>query len=316
MNKLNRRLFLKRTTAVMVAGTLLPGLFARKIFSQTITVLPDISVIKGTNFFENTVLAIKELGGMQKFVSKGQKVGLLINSDFEIPGAYTNPDVSLAVIKMCFDAGASEVKCLQNVKPEYWALSEKKTEMENYLAKLANDDKNQFPAKIENGGFTKKELPNSIQLKEAEVIDSLFVADVMINMPIAKHHSTTLYTGALKNMMGVNTRATNVFFHLNGPAKNDPLFIAQCIADINKMRPANLTVVDATSFITTGGPSGPGEVQVENKIIAGTNMVAIDALGCSYHGYEADEVPTLVECEKAGLGIKDFTKLKIVEKEV
>ncbi len=316
MNKLNRRLFLKRTTGLMVAGTILPGFFARKAFSQNSTLVPDISVIQGSDFFENTILAIKELGGMEKFVNKGQKIGLLINSGFEIPGAYTNPDVSLAVVKMCFDAGASEVKCLQYVKPEYWALSEKKAEMEDYLVKLGNDDKNQFPAKIENGGFTKKLLPNSVQLKEAEVVDSLFEADVVINMPISKHHSTTLYTGALKNMMGVNTRATNVIFHLNGSAKNDPLFIAQCIADINKMRPADLTVVDATSFITTGGPSGPGEVQVENKIIAGTNMVAIDALGCSYHGYELDEVPTLVECEKAGLGTKDFTKLNIVEKMV
>lgn len=316
MTKVNRRFFLKRTTGLMVAGALLPGVFARKAFAADKATLPDISIIKGENFFENTLLAIRELGGMEKFVAKGQKVGLLINSGFEIPGAYTNPDVSLAVVKMCFDAGAAEVKCLQYVKPEYWELSTKKTEMEDYLAKLANDDKNQFPAKFENGGFTKRELPNSIQLKEAEVIDSLAEADVIINMPIAKHHSTTLYTGALKNMMGVNTRATNVKFHIDGPAKNDPLFIAQCIADINKMRPADLTVVDATSFITTGGPSGPGEVQVENKIIAGTNMVAIDALGCSYHGYEPEEVPTLVECEKAGLGTKDFTKLNIVEKEV
>lgn len=294
-------------------ATLLPSALFRKSFAAALSSNPDISVIEGINFFNNTLLAVKRLGGMDKFVKSGQKVGLLINSDFEIPGTYAHPDIALAVVKMCFDAKASEVVCLQNVKEEYWKRSVHVTDMKEYLDKLGNETLNQFPAKFENGGFIKKQLPNSVHLKEAEIVGKLFDVDVLINIPIAKHHGSTRYTGALKNMMGVNTRSTNVFFHLKGPTKNDPVFLAQCIADINKVRKADLTVIDATSFITTNGPMGPGEMLELNKVMAGKDIVALDALACSYHDLELDEVPTLIACENAGLGTKDYTSLNVIE---
>lgn len=311
MNSMNRRTFIKKASAIGITTFIVPNLLAKSSLFGNTPDFPDIAIIEGTNLFQSTLIALERLGGMQQFVKPGQKVGLLINSDFELPGVYTHPDVSLAVLKMCFDQGASEVTCLQYVKPEYWERSAHKEEMNEYLAKMGNEICNQFPAKIENGGFVKKTLPDAIQLKEAEMVEKLFDIDVLINLPIAKHHASTLFTGALKNMMGVNTRATNVFFHLKGPVKNDPLFLAQCIADINKFRPADLTVMDASTFLITNGPGGPGDTKTENKIIAGKNMVAIDAIGCSYHGWKPDEVPTLVEAEKAGLGTKEYSQLKI-----
>jgi len=39
---------------------------------------------------------------MDKFVAQGAKVGLLINSDFDIKGAYTHPDVSICGCKNVF----------------------------------------------------------------------------------------------------------------------------------------------------------------------------------------------------------------------
>lgn len=311
MKNLTRRTFIKRASVLSATSMLLPGILFKNVSAQAINQFPDISIIEGENIFENTLLAIERLGGMSRYVNKGQKVGLLINSDFELPGVYTHPDVPLAILKLCFDNGASEVTCIQHVAPEYWERSSHKADMQSYLDKLGNESKNKFPAKMEEGGFVKKSLPDSMHVKEAEIVEKLFDIDVLINMPIAKHHASTLFTGALKNMMGVNTRATNVTFHLNGPTRNDPVFLAECIADINKFRPADLTVMDATKYIITGGPSGPGELQESNKVIAGTNMVAIDAIGCSYHGYDAEEVPSLIAAEKAGLGTKNFNTLNI-----
>lgn len=313
MSNMNRRNFLKRAALAGVAGAVLPGILIRKSYAGPFNRNADLSIIEGTDLYKSTLKAVEKLGGMKKFVKKGQKVGLLINSDFTIPGAYTHPDVSLAVLKMCFDQGASEVTCLQNVKAEYWERSERKSKHEELLAKMKNNTLNQFPAKIENGGFVKKELANAKQLKEAEIIEKLFDVDVLINLPIAKHHATALYTGALKNTMGVNTRKTNVFIHLGGPEKNDPQFFAECIADINKLRPADLTVVDASKFITTGGPVGPGEMMEKNRVLAGTDMVALDAIGMTYHGLEPKEVPILIEAEKAGLGTINYNQLNIVE---
>jgi hypothetical protein len=49
------------------------------------------------------------LGRMGRFVSKQSKVGLLINSPWEHPGSYVRPEITLAVIQMCRDAGAKEI---------------------------------------------------------------------------------------------------------------------------------------------------------------------------------------------------------------
>jgi len=37
--------------------------------------------------------------------------------------------------------------------------------------------------------------------------------DVLVNIPIAKHHVGTLFSGNLKNMMGGLDHETNAFFH-------------------------------------------------------------------------------------------------------
>ena len=272
----------------------------------------DISVVNGKNFYKNTIKAVKLLGGMKTFVHSGAKVGLLINSDFEIPGTYTHPDIAIAVAKMCFEAGAAEVITLQNVKPEYWersSLAEKYVEVIN---SMGNIDYNQFPCEFDEAHFIKAEVPG-ISLKSGEVIKALFDVDVLINLPIAKHHASTLYTGALKNTMGVCTRKTNVGFHLDSGVRNDPVYLAQCIADLNLLRIADLTVVDATEVLASNGPSGPGDIEKPMKIVAGKDIVAVDAYCTSLLGFEDGDVLTIKKAHEMGIGNMNYRELQISE---
>lgn len=48
-------------------------------------------------------------------------------------------------------------------------------------------------------------------------------------------------------------------------------------------------VADVTEFITTNGPSGPGDLKKLDKVVAGTDRVAVDAFCCRYL---CDLVPT------------------------
>jgi len=117
--KITRRKFIAKSgkAGIAIAGAVsLPGLTSCSLFKEP----PDIAVLQGENYFQNTFEAIELLGGMEKFVPKGSKVGLLINSDFEVFGTYVNPDISIAAVKMMVDAGAAEITCLQVVKDEYW----------------------------------------------------------------------------------------------------------------------------------------------------------------------------------------------------
>jgi len=309
---MNRRMFL-RNSGIAGAGALFLSHFTPKnLFGIGSKSKTDIAVINGKNYFKNTLKAVKMLGGMNTFVPDSTKVGLLINSDFEIPGTYTHPDVAIAVAKMCFDAGASEVITLQNVKPEYWQRSshaEKYTEMIDSLGNIAY---NQFPCEFDEAHFIKAEVPG-ISLKSGEVIKAFFDVDVLINLPIAKHHASTLYTGALKNTMGVCTRKTNVGFHLDSGVRNDPVYLAQCIADLNLLRIADLTVVDATEVLVSNGPSGPGDIEKPMKIVAGKDIVAVDAYCTSLLGFENGDVLTIKKAHEMGIGNMNYRELQISE---
>ncbi len=102
-------------------------------------------------------------------------------------------------------------------------------------------------------------------------------------------------------------------FHLEGPERNDPDFLGQCIADINLVRKPDLVVMDATEFILTNGPSGPGEMKKENKVVAGTDIVAVDAYCAGFLEREADEVAAIQKASALGLGNINYKDLKIKE---
>jgi uncharacterized protein (DUF362 family) len=117
-------------------------------------------------------------------------------------------------------------------------------------------------------------------------------------------------------MMGMASRRTNVKFH--SPTKESQLtgeeFLAQCIADVNLIRKPDLHIVDSTLFVTTNGPFGPGEIRQEDKIIAGTDPVAIDALIANIMGLEKGIVLSTEYAAKHGLGKTNYSKLTIEEK--
>ena len=309
---MNRRVFLRNSGIAGTGAFILSQFAPQKLFSALSKSEADIAVVNGENYFKNTIKAVKMLGGMKTFVPNGAKVGLLINSDFEIPGTYTHPDVPIAVAKMCFDAGAGEVITLQNVKPEYWERSSHAEKYSEMIDRMGNVAYNQFPCEFDEAHFMISEVPG-ISLKSAEVIKAMFDVDVLINLPIAKHHASTLYTGALKNTMGVATRKTNVGFHLDSGVRNDPVYLAQCIADINLLRIADLTVVDATEVLVTNGPSGPGDIEKPMKIVAGKDMVAVDAYCTSLLGYQNGDVLTIVKASEMGIGKMNYQELTIHE---
>jgi uncharacterized protein (DUF362 family) len=128
-----------------------------------------------------------------------------------------------------------------------------------------------------------------------------------------KHHATTVLTGALKNMMGLCTRKTNVTFHLGSGVRNDPEYLGQCIADLNLIRKPDLTVADAIEFITGNGPAGPGPLKKLDIVIAGTDPVAIDAFGATCQDVAASDIISVRKAYELGIGEMDLSKLSIIE---
>ena len=311
MGTISRRRFIQKTGLAGLLSFFPSVFFPSHLFSGNKTEIPDLAVISGENIFENTRKIIDILGGIRRFVKPGQSVGLLVNSAFDNQGAYVHPDIPLAVAEACFGQGASEVRCIQNIELKYWQRSKYYDELQSIIERLTNNTFNKFPSKFQEEYFIHQEI-EGIYLKKAEIVKSFMDCDVLFNISIAKHHGSTIYTGALKNIMGISTRDTNVTFHLNGPARNDPEYLAQCIADLNTLRKFDLTIIDVSEVMISNGPSGPGEVIHPGKIIAGTDIVATDSLATTMIGHEMGDILTVKRAWEFGLGEMDFNKYSIL----
>jgi uncharacterized protein (DUF362 family) len=308
--KMNRRVFLKKSMAVgaaSITGTqFFPELFGENAGLALGMEDNEISCITGANYFNNAVKAVEVLGGMKKYVSKGSKVGLLVNSAFNNPGTIVNPEVALAVIKMCYDAGAKEIWSLDNASLNYWQKSGKAKDFSGEIKSLKSAGKN----------YVKVELPKAITMKDAEVEKKLLECDILIDIPVVKDHTGTKFSCTLKNYMGMTSRKTNGYIHL-GSGGNDYYgnipHLSQCIADLNLVRKPDLCIVDATEFVTTNGPFGPGVLKKLNKVVAGVNRVAVDSYCSSFLGFKGNDVIMINKAYELGLREIDVKKLNIKE---
>ncbi|UCE08536.1 MAG: DUF362 domain-containing protein, partial [bacterium] len=70
-------------------------------------------------------------------------------------------------------------------------------------------------------------------------------------------------------------------------------------------------IVDATELITTNGPFGPGELIKPQKIVAGTDRVAIDAYCCTLWDLEAKDIIMINKAKEHGIGEMNLKKVKI-----
>jgi uncharacterized protein (DUF362 family) len=308
---MDRRNFIYRGSGLL-AGSMLLNLTPLDLFGNVSR--PDLCKIKSSDYYKATQKVVNELGGINRFVPRGSSVGFLINSAFDEPGTYPHPDISLAMLFLCWEAGAREIVMLQPVSTDYWQRSEKFDSHRFIVNGLVQVESNVFPSVFNEEDFEIRATINgAVELKDIEIIKKIRDVDVFINIPILKHHATTILTGALKNMMGLTTRKTNVTFHLGSGKRNDPEYLAQCIADLNLVRKPDLIVADAIEFITGNGPSGPGPLKKPGIIVGGTDPVAIDAFGATCLDAEPSDILTVQKAYEHGMGEMDLSKLSIVE---
>ena len=293
---IGRREFLQKSTkytAFAAAGAAAPVFLRGNAHAGA---PPDIVVAQGAPGAA-TKAAVEALGGMGKFVKNGQSVVIKPNMSWADPpekATSTHPDVVGELVSMCIDAGASSVMVLDN------PLRKVELCLELSGIKQVCDA---LP-RTSTEGVTKKRfyeeqpIPKGRDLKSTMVMKKVLEADVLIAAPIAKSHSSTGVTLAMKGMMGL------VFDR--GTMHRD-MDLDTAIVDLCTITYPQLTVIDATRILTEGGPGGPGKIITLDKVIASTDMVAADAMAAelgTWYGkkFKASQVKHIVLAHERGLG--------------
>lgn len=265
-----------------------------------------LAVVRGKDpgAAELTRRAIAALGGIERFVKNGADVIVKPN----ICNAYhgpefastTNPEVVAAIVALCLGAGAKRVRVMD--------FPFGGTAQNAYVRSGIG------PAVEATGGqmevmnslkYKSVAIPNGQRLKKTEIYSDILAADVVINVPIAKHHSMATLTLGLKNMMGVVSNRGAV--HAAG--------LPEGIVDLAGLVKPALTVVDATRILMANGPTGGNlnDVKQMDTIIASADMVATDAYGATLFGKTAVDLAYVPLAAKAGLGTMDLKAIKIEE---
>ncbi|HMA53600.1 MAG TPA: DUF362 domain-containing protein [Acidobacteriota bacterium] len=308
MGKTIKRREFMRSGAVLGTAALAGGLLdARALKGQT-PPPPDLAIVTGADRLAAVNKGLAALGGMDKFVTKGSSVGLLVNAPswWTRPGSHTHPEITLAVILAALGSGAKEIRYLIDPLADYWKRAPLAAKYEKEIRAV----------KKCSGNYVETPVAKNKTLKKTSVVREFLDCDVLINLPIIKNHVGVGMSGNLKNLMGANANASNQFFHAGSGAKgeyDDVPFLSQCIADMNTLRKPDLCVADATEFLLTNGPAGPGELRRLGKIILGADPVAVDAFGAPLVDLKAADVLMITKSAEWGLGRLDVSKLKIQE---
>ena len=317
-DEMKRRDFLKKSAAVgtsaFIGRSVFPAFLDSSIASATGSKRIDIVDVKGQNYFNNTIQAVELFGGMKRFISKGDRVGLLLNSPWRNPGAYTSPVVALAILKLCWDAGAKEIYSLENVSSRYWRRTPLSKQYKDEIKNMKKAGKK----------YVKVEIPRGKNLKVAHVERRLMDCDVFINVPIIKDHSGTHFTCCIKNLMGTTAyKPTNHFMHFGDtgkdwgdPGAEDDVFLSQSIADLGLVRKPDLCVSDVTEILTTGGPYGPGKISKPQCVVAGTDSLAVESYCARFLNISFENNLVLKYAAEHGLGELFHSKMNIEKIEI
>ncbi len=154
--------------------------------------------------------------------------------------------------------------------------------------------------------FVQTDLPNGHSLKSAKFYSEVINADVVINVPIAKNHSTTGLTLGMKNMMGTVYDRANAI-HAD---------IYRRIADLADYVRPELTVVDAVRILTANGPQGGSlsDVKEMDTVIASADIVAADSYATRLFGWtDPNRLGYIKYGNDWGIGRSDLANLNIAE---
>ncbi len=285
------------TTGMAGAGALVPRGMGALAEAATPA---DLAVAKGPDPARITRAAVEALGGMGRFVNKGELVIVKPNMAWDRTPEFasnSNPSVVAEVVKMCMEAGARRVRVFDRTVNDARRCYRQSGIMEAARAEGAE------VVQMDQRRYKKVAIPGGIALKHWKFYSEVLEADALINVPVAKHHSLAGLTMGMKNWMGV----------IGGRRSLIHQKIDNSLVDLARVIKPRLTVLDAVRILVANGPQGGSldDVKRMDTVIAGPDQVAVDSFGATLFGMKASDLGYLRVAAREGMGVTDLNSLKI-----
>ena len=264
---------------------------------------PDVTVARGGEPEEMVRRALAAFGGLETFVPSGSRVVVKPNicvayHTYEY-AATTNPWVVGALVKLAYEAGAGSVQVFDYP----FGGSAQKAYVRSGIEEQVKAAGGEMMS-IQGFKFVSADVPQGVDLKQTKAFKDALEADVLIDVPIAKHHGSARLTLGMKNLMGLIQNRGAI--HQN---------LGQRIADLATLFRPTLTVVDAVRILMNHGPSGGNldDVKKLDTVIVSPDIVAADSYATTLFGLQPGDIAYIAAATKMGLGSSDLSSLRIEE---
>jgi len=256
--------------------------------------------------FESVSNAINDIGGIETFAKKGERVLLKANLLMEKrpeEATLTHPSVLKALARILI-ANGNTVIIGDSPGGPFTEGALKKIYRTGGYYELAE----QTGAKLNtNVKSFERENPQGLLLKKLTLTDMLNDVDKVISVSKLKTHGMMTFTGAAKNMFGTIPGVIKAEYHLNLPEYDD---FANALIDICLASLPVLSVMDGVVGMEGHGPSA-GKPRQLGVILASANPFNLDRIACEVISLSPERVPTLRNAISRGLSPADLSSIEI-----
>jgi uncharacterized protein (DUF362 family) len=257
----------------------------------------------------SVVSLIESLGGMEKFVEKGQNVVIKPNvvadhglrDGVYMGGVVTDVGLVRSLIEVLLPV-AGKVTVAEGASINR-AETEKLFAHYGYDRLTEIDPKRVALVDLNTDKLVRKKVPNGKRMLYREIPRTLEQADVIINLPVMKTHFAALVSLSIKNLQGALAPLEKYMSHFFGLWQN--------LINIHHLVRSKLVIVDGLTALENFGPVY-GTSKTMNLLIGGTNPVAVDAATMRIMGFDPVLSPPVMLAYMQGLGPIEPEKIHVL----
>jgi uncharacterized protein (DUF362 family) len=316
----NRREFLRRGVqagaALALTGGLAawlwnrhpPGAFNRGAASALLpdfsdhTAGPKMAIVTGESRTAMVRRALEAMGGMGRFIKRGDRVMLKVNAAFATPAilsATTHPELAADLVRLCLGAGAASVLVTDNPinDPEScFNLTGIGPAVSAAGAQLV------LPRAAQ---FAPGTLPGGKLIRDWPILHEPFRGITkLIGVAPVKQHNRAGASMTMKNWYGLLGGRRNQFHQdING-----------IIVELAMLVRPTFVVLDGTASMMANGPTGGSlaDLKPTHTLVVSTDGIAADAFGATLLDKTYRDLPYIARATERGLGTADYESLQPV----
>lgn len=270
--------------------------------------LPQLGVSRGDNVDAMVRSAVAAIGGITRFIRRGDVVVIKPNVAFERAaplGATTNPEVLIALVKLVREAGAADVRVADN------PIESPESCFVRSGIRQAAIDAGAVVYLPRESDFRTLEVPGATHIARWPFFWRPFLgATKVIGVAPVKDHNLCRASMTTKNWYGLLGGRRNQF-HQD---------IHGIISDLALMLRPTFVVLDGTRVLFRSGPTGGSlaDVKPGRTLVASTDSLAADAFGWEQLLERGDEpLPAyFAKAKERGLGTPEWKTLNVKEEQV